>query len=252
MSLLRAAVGLALTAASASGDCPDGCPKRCPAQLDIQSDYVKQHFDYEKFWGTYYELAYHDNTQPRGWPYGPVPFEAACMRSVKSPKGDPKQPHNYKDLFSLNFGVGPYPKGGTNAVCDLEFNVTEHPGVFTGHWSGSMRPDLHTVANTVIDVGVAENGTYTWTLEFQCNDDPEKGVIFAAVNFYHRKPLVEQEEFDEMMTHFKQRGIDWVITTWPGLKMVNQKKCVDYQSYPAEDASPHMCGQKSVLDLLVV
>jgi len=246
---LRWAVAAA-TAVAVSGDCPEGCPKACPKPIDVQSDFVKNHFDYQKFWGTYYELAYHDNTQPRGFPDEPwEPFPADCMRSVKSSTDDPAKPKNYKDLFSLNFGFS----GGYNAVCDLRFNVTENPGIFVGHWSGSMRPDLHTVSNTVIDVGVAENGTYTWSLEFQCNDDPEKGVVFAAVNFYHRKPIVEQSEFDEMMTHFKKRGIDWVITTKPGLKMVNQKKCVDHQSYPAEDAAVHWCGQtKSMRDVVVV
>lgn len=35
-----------------------------------------------------------------------------------------------QDLFSLNVGFG----RGVNAVCDLEFNLTDHPGVFLGHW----------------------------------------------------------------------------------------------------------------------
>ncbi|CAK8998804.1 Hypothetical protein (Fragment), partial [Durusdinium trenchii] len=82
----------------------------------------------------YYEIAYHDSTQPRRWPI--------------------------RDLFSLNVGFG----RGVNAVCDLEFNLTDHPGVFLGHWPlGEW--DIH---NTVVDVGVAANGTYNWTLEFQC------------------------------------------------------------------------------------
>ncbi|CAK8998823.1 Hypothetical protein (Fragment), partial [Durusdinium trenchii] len=88
----------------------------------------------------YYEIAYHDSTQPRRWPI--------------------------RDLFSLNVGFG----RGVNAVCDLEFNLTDHPGVFLGHWSGHsiFNPNLTDIHNTVVDVGVAANGTYNWTLEFQC------------------------------------------------------------------------------------
>merc|ERR1712151_377201 len=93
---------------------------------------------------------------------------ARCQRSVKTQhQGDPR---NYKDLFSMR--VGPFK--GTNAVCDLEFNVTEGaPGVFLGHWQSSsiFNPNLQNINNTVVDVGVAANGTYNWTLEFQCKDN---------------------------------------------------------------------------------
>ena len=124
-----------------SADCPRDCPSYCPAQYDIQSSFVRQKFDLNNFWGTYYEIAYHDNTQPATWP-----IAAQCMRSVKSPRGG----QNYKDLFSLNFG----PFKGVTAVCDLEFNITDMPGVFMGHWSQDSRPDLHSIRNTVVDVGV--------------------------------------------------------------------------------------------------
>eukprot|EP00933_Yihiella_yeosuensis_P064376 TRINITY_DN67736_c0_g1_i1.p1 TRINITY_DN67736_c0_g1~~TRINITY_DN67736_c0_g1_i1.p1 ORF type:complete len:262 (+),score=45.65 TRINITY_DN67736_c0_g1_i1:33-818(+) len=218
----------------AYADCPADCPPRCPKQEDTQAPWIKEKFDYDKFWGTFYELAYHDNTQPQRWP-----LEASCQRSVKS--RHPEDPKKYKDLFSLHFGWGK----GFNSVCDLEFDITDKPGVFMGHWSGSMRPDLHDVHNTVVDVGVAANGTYTWTLEFQCKDDPDpnKGIHFAAVNFYHRNPLVSDEEFNGMMERLKARGLGWVVKTAPGLKMVNQKQCVDAQSYPASNAKPSYCGQ---------
>ncbi|CAJ1334923.1 unnamed protein product [Effrenium voratum] len=237
-------LALLLGIARVGADCPKDCPKTCPSQLEVQSDFVKSSFDLTKFWGVFYELAYHDSTQPRQWP-----LKAACQRSVKSPH--PQDPKNYKDLFSLNIGPGK----GVNAVCDLEFNITERPGVFLGHWSGHsfFNPNLTNIANTVVDVGVAANGTYNWTLEFQCKnyDDASKGVRFAAVNFYHRKPVVDQEEFDLMMSRLRARGLGWVVDASPGLTLVDQQKCIDHDSYPSLDSKTSFCGQAPALDILV-
>jgi hypothetical protein len=47
----------------------------CPAVSDIQSAYVSKNFDVHKMQGTYYELAYHDKTQPS--------LTCGCERSVK-------------------------------------------------------------------------------------------------------------------------------------------------------------------------
>eukprot|EP00931_Biecheleriopsis_adriatica_P025911 TRINITY_DN15818_c0_g1_i3.p1 TRINITY_DN15818_c0_g1~~TRINITY_DN15818_c0_g1_i3.p1 ORF type:complete len:259 (+),score=50.72 TRINITY_DN15818_c0_g1_i3:39-779(+) len=219
-----------------SGDCPGDCPKHCPSQELIQSDFVRNHFDLSNFWGTFYEIAYHDSTQPTN-----IVVNARCQRSVKSPHpGDAK---NYKDLFSMR--VGPF--GGTNAVCDLEFNISDSPGVFLGHWHSSspFNPNLENINNTVVDVGVADNGTYEWTLEFQCKEDEHagKGIRFAAVNFYHRKPLIDDQEFEEMQMRLRARGLGWIIDASPGLHKVDQKSCVDVQDYPAVDAPPAWCGQ---------
>ncbi|CAL1160748.1 unnamed protein product, partial [Cladocopium goreaui] len=218
-----------------SADCPSApCPARCPEAVEVQSDFVKNHFDIQRFWGVYYEIAYHDSTQPRRWP-----IKASCQRSVKSQHpGDPK---NYKDLFSLNVGPGK----GVNAVCDLEFNLTHSPGVFMGHWSGHsiFNPNLTDIENTVVDVGVAANGTYNWTLEFQCKNAAASGIRFAAVNFYHRKPKIDQEEFQLMMERLRALGLGWVVDASPGLTMVDQQKCIDHQSYPPLDAKAALCGQ---------
>lgn len=50
--------------------------ERCPKPADIQSAQVKQHFNMDYFHGTFYEIAYHDYTQPIG--------VCGCQRSVKS------------------------------------------------------------------------------------------------------------------------------------------------------------------------
>ena len=50
--------------------------EKCPNPLDIQSQRVKDSFNMKNFDGTYYEIAYHDYTQPIG--------VCGCQRSVKS------------------------------------------------------------------------------------------------------------------------------------------------------------------------
>jgi hypothetical protein len=237
---------LILLFSSVRADCPKDCPTHCPTQELVQSDFVRNHFDISKFWGTYYEIAYHDSTQPTN-----LFVNARCQRSVKTPhQNDPK---TYKDLFSMR--VGPF--DGTNAVCDLEFNISDAPGVFLGHWHSSspFNPGLDDINNTIVDVGVAANGTYEWTLEFQCKEDetPGKGIRFAAVNFYHKKPMIDTSEFDEMQSRLRARGLGWIIGASPGLHMVDQKFCVDAQNYPAVDAPPSWCGQSvQMLERVVV
>mmetsp|Transcript_103974 Transcript_103974/g.271493 ORF Transcript_103974/g.271493 Transcript_103974/m.271493 type:complete len:251 (+) Transcript_103974:67-819(+) len=221
--------------ALAGADCPKDCPAHCPTQEAVQSDFVRNQFEQSKFYGTFYEIAYHDSTQPTNFF-----VNARCQRSVKTPHPDGK---NYRDLFSMR--VGPF--NGTNAVCDLEFNLTGQPGVFLGHWHSSspFNPNLEDINNTVVDVGVEANGTYSWSLEFQCKEDetPGKGIRFAAVNFYHRKPLVDRAELQEMEARLRARGLGWIVDTREGLHLVDQQFCVDAQNYPAVDAEPAWCGQ---------
>ena len=52
MFMLAAAAIVAVVVA----DCPTGCPKMCPAQDSVQSDFVRNHFDINKFWGTFYDF----------------------------------------------------------------------------------------------------------------------------------------------------------------------------------------------------
>lgn len=236
-------VALALTALTSVGaDCPKDCPAHCPSQESVQSDFVRNHFVQKNFYGTFYEIAYHDSTQPSNFF-----VNARCQRSVKTPHAN--DPKNYKDLFSMRVGptIGKF--SGTNAVCDLEFNITGSPGVYLGHWHSNspFNPNLQNINNTVVDVGNESNGTYSWTLEFQCKEDetPGKGIRFAAVNFYHKNPLIDKTEFDEMQARLRARGLGWILDTKEGLHMVDQKSCVDSQDYPAEDAAPSWCGQSS-------
>lgn len=75
-------------------------------------------------------------------------------------------------------------------------------------------------------------------------DDPTKGIRFAAVNFYHKKPLIDKDEVEVMIARLRARGLGWIIDASPGMHMVDQQSCVDKQDYPAQDADPSWCGQK--------
>mmetsp|Transcript_67131 Transcript_67131/g.134831 ORF Transcript_67131/g.134831 Transcript_67131/m.134831 type:complete len:255 (-) Transcript_67131:208-972(-) len=221
----------------ASAECPTDCPARCPLPDEFQSDYVKQHFNLSAFWGVYYELAKHDSTQPCYDIFGRHTC-VYCVRSVKSLNTDG---NTYKDLFSLKVFHQ------EDAICDLEFNITEKPGAFLGHWHSTspFNPGLDDIRNTVVDVGHQANGTYSWSLEFQCRDDPHgKGINFAAVNFYHKNPLVDEAEFEEMKVRLEAAGLGWIMKTSPGLQRIDQSACVDGRAhYPAADAKPAWCGQ---------
>lgn len=250
--IIKSAFAAMALAVLAAADCPGGCPAKCPAQDSVQSDTVQKSLDLNKFWGTYYEIAFHDSTQPTKWP-----IEAKCQRSVKTQTGK----GNYKDLFSLNEGYQAPGGKGINAVCDLEFNITEKPGVFMGHWHSSshFNPGLSNIANTLVDVGVAESGPYEWTLEFQCKefdaDDKKgrKGIRFAAVNFYHRKPIISDTDFNQMKDRLAARGLGWIMQLDGGLHMVDQKQCMDHDSYPAINASGNFwCGQHSSTEAAVI
>ena len=65
----------------------------CPARTDIQSDAVKKAFDMKHLPGTYYEVAYHDATQP-----APV---CGCQRIVRTWNETTKQ---IDDAGTLNCG----------------------------------------------------------------------------------------------------------------------------------------------------
>jgi hypothetical protein len=95
-------------------------------------------------------------------------------------------------------------------------------------------------------------GSYEWSLEFQCADNATaaaeastpSGVIFAAINFYHRLPLVGPLVLPEMEARARARGVGWVLDASPGLTKVDQRECVEKGTYPPTNSSTKMCGQQ--------
>ena len=64
--------------------------------------------------------------------------------------------------------------------------------------------------------------------------------ITAAINFYHRQPLVGPLVLPEMV---RARGVGWLLDASPGLTKVDQRECVEKGTYPPTNSSTKMCGQ---------
>ena len=131
--------------------------ERCPAPTDIQSDAVKNDFNMTNFLGTYYEIAYHDYTQPRAI--------CGCQRSVKT-MNVTKEPDRIYDDFTLNCGNRTGNETDVRTYHNnLSFKMTDTPGYWVGKW-----PLFKDVAfpDTLVDFGpvVPELGQYAWVLEF--------------------------------------------------------------------------------------
>lgn len=118
---------------------------KCPNPKDIQDPKVAATFKMEHFLGTYYEIAYHDYTQPQK--------VCGCQRSVKTFKDN-----KIYDDFSLNCGNPddlPHAKSYHN---DLSFDLTEDTGVWTGKWPIPIIEKIGFV-DTLVDFGpINEDG----------------------------------------------------------------------------------------------
>lgn len=132
----------------------------CPAWFELQAEKVKT-FDPSKFFGTYYELAFHDYTQ-----YPTCPFGPKCIRSVKVKESIPENPgFQIVDWFSINCAGASYP-------FPLRFNLTNIPGYFEGYvknpplWWKILEPG-EVYPDTVVDF-LEVDGVYEWVIEFQC------------------------------------------------------------------------------------
>ena len=164
----------------------------------------------ESFLGTYYEIAYHDYTQPIG--------VCGCQRSVKT-----FHDNRIFDDFTLNCGNT---KGdNTHSKTyhnNLSFGLTNQTGVWVGKW-----PIVPTIdfPDTLIDVGpINENGQYSWVLEFQCVDTLDE-IAFIGVNFY--SSLKSHDFLEDMKASATKYGLDEYIYPAKGnqLTLVDQTGC---------------------------
>ena len=69
------------------------------------------------------------------------------------------------------------------------------------------------------------------------------GILFAAINFYHRLPLVGPLVLPAMEARARARGLSWLLDSSPGLTRVDQRECVEKGTFPPLNASTKMCGQ---------
>ena len=195
----------------------------CPAYWELQDAEKMKAFDINKFvGGTYYELAFHDRTQY------PTCAKVSCVRSVKNwvpDVGDGKQ--QILDSFTLGCFGHPY-------TYPLYFNVTENNGFFNGFvkdppwwWKifepGSFYPD------TVVDYQVnPETGEYDWVIEFQCRQGERLGkphVDFVGINYYAKKKVMTDEEYDAYIAAGVARGLGFYQNEGFGLTKLDQSHC---------------------------
>ena len=186
--------------------------EKCPNPISIQSEEVKNNFNMDLFHGTFYEIAYHDYTQPIG--------VCGCMRSVK---GFNETTQKIQDDFTLNCGD---PKGNNthqhtyhNA---LTFDMSPVKGVWNGKWPlmpGTVFPD------TLVDVGPVVNGQYAWVLELQCVEVLGE-VAFIGANFY--SSLKEHTYLETMKASWHKHSLDKFIYPAHGnqLTLVDQEGCL--------------------------
>ena len=183
--------------------------KSCPKPLTIQSENVKKNYNLQNFLGTYYEIAYHDYTQPIGI--------CGCMRSVKTYDPSTKK---IKDDFTLNCGNKKGNKNTHTYHNDLSFDLSENPGVFMGKWPLLKFIDF---PDTLVDFGpINENGQYSWVLEFQCVEFFGKSV-FIGVNFY--SSVKDYRFLEDMKNAAGKYGIDEYIYQGSNLTMVDHTGC---------------------------
>eukprot|EP00403_Amphidinium_massartii_P017205 CAMPEP_0178418862 /NCGR_PEP_ID=MMETSP0689_2-20121128/25308_1 /TAXON_ID=160604 /ORGANISM="Amphidinium massartii, Strain CS-259" /LENGTH=203 /DNA_ID=CAMNT_0020040271 /DNA_START=174 /DNA_END=781 /DNA_ORIENTATION=+ len=178
--------------------------------------WVKANFDISLMEGTFYELAYHDYTQPR-----PM---CGCERSVKSVNAD-AHPPTISDYFSIQCFGKDYP-------ITLHFNETE-PAMLNGSCGFFAPFGTRVCPDYVIDVGTRTHGEpYPWVLEFQCVEHTDGSLMFAGINFYSKEK--SNKTLTEMLKVAEDHGLHKFIEGgWPsGLKVVNHSNCT-YPEPPA-------------------
>jgi hypothetical protein len=185
--------------------------EKCPAPASIQSEEVKKNFNMDYFHGNFYEIAYHDYTQPIG--------VCGCMRSVK---GFNETTQQIQDDFTLNCGSKTDNTHTHTYHNALTFDMSPVPGVWNGKWPllpGTIFPD------TLVDVGPVVNGQYAWVLELQCVE-VLGAVAFIGANFY--SSLKEHTYLETMKASWTKHSLDKFIYPAHGnqLTLVNQEGCL--------------------------
>ncbi|XP_013398787.1 uncharacterized protein LOC106165222 [Lingula anatina] len=183
--------------------CSAGYNHTCPKVHDIQSSYVTNQFNLTKFQGIWYEVAYHDYTQPK---------LCRCQRSNKHYSPENKKIYDYGSLYCVN----------KTYIQNLSFALTNVTGYFEGHW-----PLVPTVVfpDTVVAVQLDARGNYVWVIEFQCVQIFNR-IDFVGINFYHRRNNVTTAELDSMFKVARQQGLGEYMDYGPKVTLVDHKNCV--------------------------
>ena len=195
-------------------------PTVCPVRKDIQLPMMKN-FNVNQFIGPepYYELAYHDKTQP---------LSCGCQIARKSLWNKAPKDTIYDDWSIQCPYYDTAPLKGHIYNTPLYFNFTSEIGVLDG-WSTDSGPIVY--PDTVVAYGAPDKAgdPYRWALEFQCNMK-DGAMVFYAVNFYSRARVGPEatRNFNEMQAAAAESGIDVYWNNDPDyhLKMVDHTNCV--------------------------
>jgi len=186
----------------------------CENATKMIDDFVVNNWDISLMEGTYYELAYHDYTQPRS--------VCGCERSVKV-VNTTASPATIADLFTLKCP----PPNGQDQITHLKFTESEDTVGRLDGSCGFFAPFGATICpDFLIDVGTRTAGEpYPWVLEFQCVENWWGGLLFAGINFYARDK--SQETLDAMIASAEAHGLgDFIEGGFPaGLHIVNHTGC---------------------------
>ena len=201
----------------------------CDGVENLIDPFVTTHFDAKLMQGTFFELAYHDYTQPR-------PPLCGCERSVKTVDTTTSETKIH-DLFSLKCPLEE--KLQKDQVIHLDFTVDDN---LPGHLVGTTCKFFKQAADGIcpdylIDVGTREPGKpYPWVLEFQCVENKRNGkLLFAGVNMYARDK--SNETLAEMRESAEKHGLSSFIENSErigapaGLTIVDHTNC----TYPPSE-----------------
>lgn len=186
----------------------------CSPALGMVDPFVTANWNVSLMEGTFYELAYHDYTQPREL--------CGCERSVKTVSTE-TEPATIADLFTLKCPVG---SNGKDRIAHLSFEATGTPGVLSGECSYFAPFGTTVCPDYVLDVGTRTPGApFPWVIEFQCVENTLGGLLFAGVNFYARE--TSQETLAAMRASATAHGLDdFIDGGFPqGLHLVNHTDC---------------------------
>lgn len=210
---MQSLAGFALMAAATTTAQPLGQPPNCQGAPAMVDPWVRDNFDIAMMEGTYYELAFHDWTQPRDI--------CKCHRSIKRsfPAGADHDAY-IVDHVSMNCVTQDY-------QVDLSFNTTDKPALLAGKCP-YFAPifGTNTCPDYIIDVGTREVGKpYPWVIEFQCVEGRFGNLGFAGINFYARDK--SEATLMEMKAAAEKHNLQefWDGGFPSGLYIVNHTDC---------------------------
>eukprot|EP00929_Paragymnodinium_shiwhaense_P069333 TRINITY_DN3497_c0_g1_i1.p1 TRINITY_DN3497_c0_g1~~TRINITY_DN3497_c0_g1_i1.p1 ORF type:complete len:905 (+),score=212.67 TRINITY_DN3497_c0_g1_i1:59-2773(+) len=191
---------------------PQESPKgglECPLYEEIKSSTLPP-FQVDKYMGIWYELAFHDITQPN---------MCGCTRFNMTNRGG-----TIEDMFTVSCpwpwreGVdGPWLPGFNKAgerrlnlyTCNMTmFYEPARPGVMMEDGFGVLFPNMVLEIWKDPEITAATGYEYTRALQFQCVSKGPGKIEFTGINFLSRQPVVPPTMLHEMFVKARALGLE--------------------------------------------